>query len=365
MKRKVLSLIIAIAMTASLAAIPTLAAAPTFKIEGKIVLPGNDVAPDGNLAITLEYRSDRGTPDPKDDYTSSALIVLLKGSREAAFSLNIPFSANDKARFTLGYSISSASPYWDKGYYTLNGMQYYKEGQTSFPEGSVSGLVITPIKASIISGSVSLPANTPAQPAFEVTISAKTTGSLKGPEDDFEAKTKLTLTQGAISYSLKVPRTAATAGYTVRYETQHAQFEKQGWYGNNGTVTKASDAAKVDVSSGNRANINLQLVKKANPAKPVNTVPVSFNLDVNSDGKVNIKDFILIFKPLETQLKNKAFMDINGDGTVDVKDYKEIKEELKELRKTLKEIDKVIKVYEKGSAPQPPKPKVHPKKPGK
>lgn len=356
MKMKTLSLLVAVAMLLSVAAVPAVASTPTFKLSGKVVLPGTDVAPEGNLIVTLEYRSDKGTKDTKDDYSTSALIVIPKGNREASFSLDIPFSASaDKnPRFTLSYSIASSSPYWDKGYYSLNGMQYYKEGQTTFPEGSVSGLVITPLRASTISGYVGLPVYTSAQPAVQVTVSAITTGTLKGAQDDYETKTKVTITNGAAAYSLKVPTTTASAGYVVSYETSAADYEKNGWYSASGTVTKASSATKVDVSGGNRSDIHLQLVKKATP---VTSNPMPFfdiNLDVNKDGKLNIMDYILMTKAMEDRWDDKNFLDVNGDGVVDAKDLDLIKKELKDLNKIWREIDKKIRGFEKLPVPKAP-----------
>ncbi len=349
MKKKALSLLVAIAMLVSVISVPALASTPTFKIDGKVVLPGNDVAPEGNLLVTLEYRSDRGTSNQSDDYTTSALIVLMKGSREASFSLDIPFSntADKNPRFTLGYFLSTASPYWDKGYYTLSGMQYHKEGQTTFPEGSVSGLVITPLRASNISGYVGLPVYSSTQSAMDVTVTAKTTGASNGTQDDYEAKTKVTLTNGASAYSLKVPTTASSAGYVVMYEVSGTDYENKGWYSSSGTVTNASIATKVDVSGGNRSDIHLQLVKKATPATPNPVTPPQMDMDVNDDGRVNIKDYIMFTRAMGARWKFKDFLDINGDGVVDVKDLKIIKEELKELKKNWNDIEKAIKDSDK------------------
>ncbi len=323
-KKSVLSLMVVIAILSSIISVPIFAdSTPTFRIEGKVALPGNDVAPDGNLSLTLEYRSDKGTADPADDFTATSVIVLMKGSHETSFYWDIPFTGSADAKFILGYSLPETSQYWHKGYYALSGMQYYKEGQMQFHEGAVSGLVITPLKASRISGTVGLPVYTTTQQAVEVDVSAKTKGLSDGTHDDFEAVAKVNITNSAIAYDLKVPTTVTTASYIVMYNTKAADYEKQGWYSTTGTAIKASDATKVDISGENRANINLVLVKKiTDPVTPV------IKFDLNNDGRVDIKDMILVARAMGSKKKYVEAYDLNKDGVINVIDLKLIKAEI-------------------------------------
>lgn len=260
-KKTVLSLILIMALIASAISVPVFAAVNDyFRLEGKVILPGTDKAPKGGLIVTLDYCTDKGTSDLKDDEITPILIKMNEGQHEAFFSVYMPYTAKD-AKYSLSYSVPETSKYWNKGYYTLNGMQYYKKGQALFDEGSViKNLVITPLRASTISGKVELPKYSKTQGAVEVKVSAKTSGTLAGSEDDFKAETQVKISGSAVSYSLKVPSTDTNAGYVVMYETDEEDYENQGWYSTSGMTIYSSKATKVDVSKGNRSNINLKLI---------------------------------------------------------------------------------------------------------
>lgn len=331
-KKQVFALTLVFTLLVSIISVPAFAViAPTFSVDGKFVLPGNEVAPDGGLLVSIICRSDMGTTDTSDDNITNSLVVLMKDAHEADFSTEIPYSTATNSRFTLSYSISSASGYWEQGYYSSSGMQYYSEGQSTFNEGPVSGLVLTPIKAVTISGTVSLPSYSDTQ-TVDLDISAKTLGILPGSEDDFEAKAAVSIAKEAATYQLRVPSTISDAAYTVMYITTAAGYEKQGWYSELKTSSRADSAVKVDVSGGSRADINLQLVEAITPPPPV--APDDKNkFDLNKDGKVDIKDQIMISRAMGSLKKFAAHLDINKDGVINVKDLKLIKEELKKVKK--------------------------------
>lgn len=301
-----------------------------YKIEGKVELPGTETAPAGGLTVNVEYRSDKGTSSLSDDYVYSLPVILSAGAHESTFTLSLPSTA-PHARFTIGYSVPSASQYWDRGYYVLSGMQYYQAGQMYFYEGSnINGLIITPLKASLISGSVGLPAYSSTQAAIKVDVTAKTVGLLPGADDDYEAKTSVNVSSSAVAYTLKVPTTVTTASYIVIYKTDDKWYEKQGWYSTTGTALTATAATKVDVSGGNPTNINLTLIKKTTP-DPV-TNPCG-RFDFNHDGKLDAKDQVFVSRLMGAKKKYQAFFDLNNDGVINVTDLKIIKAEIEKFKK--------------------------------
>ncbi|MCX7772080.1 MAG: dockerin type I domain-containing protein [Clostridia bacterium] len=335
-KKKVQCLILTLAMLISIMSFSAFADTPKFRLEGKVVLPGSDVAPEGGLAVTLEYRSDSGTLDTTDDTISNYVIILQKDAHEASFSWDVPFTlVTDKSpKFTLTYTILPSTKYWDRGYYTLGGIQYYSNSQTHFPEGSVSGLVITPLRASEISGWVCLPSYSVTQAAVEVSVSAKTAGTLPDANDDYEARTRVTLTGSAIAYKLRVPAITSSAAYLVSYETNTSEYEKQGWYNVTGTAITSSAATRVDVSGGNRSDINLVLVKKILPPvpPPVPTTPAAISFDLNGDKKVDVKDQVLVAQAMGSKKKYSPAFDLNKDGVIDVRDLMLIKAEIEKAK---------------------------------
>lgn len=332
MKRKtIVSLVLVVAIMASVISIPAFAnTSPTFKIQGKVVLPGKDVVTDNNLFVTLEYCSDRGTSDPNDDFKSSCVVILMKGAHEAPFSFDIPFSvttSNRAPKFTLGYSVIS-DKYWERGYYTADGMQHYKENQMYFPEGSVSNLVITPIRASYISGKVSLPSYTNNKSEIQVSVIAKTDGVSDKSYDDFRAEQNIKIKDKDVNYSIKVPVVNSKPDYILMYEANADGYEKQGYYSKNGTVKKAESATKIDLSKGNVENINLSLIKKKADEKPP-----SSKYDLNKDGRVDVKDMVLIAQAMGSKKKYEKRLDLNNDGVINVKDLKIIQDQMKNTLK--------------------------------
>lgn len=335
MKKKVfLSFITAVALLVSMMSLPAFADnMVTFSIQGKIVLPGSDVAPDDGLFVTIECISDIGTADTADDLHTVTAVVLMEGSREGQFTINVPYtaSAEKNPKFEISYKITAPSPYryWERGYFALGGIQYFKEGQMKFPEGNVSNLIITPIRAAEISGTVGLPSYDKNQSVVEVDITAKTTGTLNTDSDDYEAKARVSIDQSEAKYMLRVPATVAAAGYTVKYETTSSDYEEQGWYSDTGTVETSDKATKVDVSNGNSKNISLQLIEiDTNPENPP-----ACRFDINGDGKVDVKDHIMLARSMGSVKKFVEAFDLNEDGIIDVKDLKLLKNEMRMVMK--------------------------------
>jgi hypothetical protein len=332
-RNSVLAIIVAIAVLISILTIPAIAGTiNTFRIEGMVKLPGTDTAPSGGLLVTIHYESDKGTESSTDSYKQNIVVVLMRGAHEAGFYLDVPYTASSSMspKFTLGYSIPEGTKYWEEGYYTSDGMKFYKEGQTQFSEGSISGLEFTLLRASEISGKIGLPKYTASGASTEVDIIAKTTGNAAYNYDDYEAKETVQITDSNVAYKLRVPANEGDTDYLVMYDTKAQGYEENGWFGDGSTILKASVATKFGADEGNHSGIDLKLIAETGED------PDDIDFDLNGDGKVDVGDMVLVARAMGSVNKFDEKYDLVDDGVIDVRDLKLIKEEVAKQKREIK-----------------------------
>ncbi len=96
------------------------------------------------------------------------------------------------------------------------------------------------------------------------------------------------------------------------------------FYFNKSEPTKSSNTSDQPIQDSNTE-------VPTTTQQPVETVAPSISLDVNNDGKVNIKDAVEVVKKTRTRVKK--VLDQNGDGKVTVKDAKVAAKKVKEKTK--------------------------------
>jgi len=261
---------------------------PMYLISGTINLPEGTVAPTGGVEVKVNAKSSR------DSIIKS--YTISEKNNGVDYKLFVPAGYSYK----IGYTISNTN--YLSGYYNLGGtvLNESDAGTISVEESDYYGINMSIIEKKIISGKISLPDGIVPSGPVSARIYAGRNDSVTVdiPKDTREA-----------SFSIKLAPNKPLSGYIVYYTltTSSEEFVAKGYYGLNGglnggidnTVPLEKDADLVDVSSENKDNINLVVLKRRIISGNIKT-PGSLkapkggiSVDVTVEGANITKNFII------------------------------------------------------------------------
>lgn len=212
-------------------------------ISGTISLPEGN-APDGGVTVTVfaaNYRNERQT---------TVTIPATKSSVD--YNIYVP----DGSGYKVYYVMTTNDKYADKGYYTPLKTVLNEQDTMAVDVigGSISDINLSIIAKRTISGTISLPEGEAApQEGLAVRVNA-----LGGDEQTVV----IPYGQRYVPYSLKVLPNVLGQGYKVKFETiKDYGFIRYGYYTDEGSVRNEGRAQLVDVSSGDKNNIDILIVR--------------------------------------------------------------------------------------------------------
>jgi len=227
-------------------------------ISGVISLPGTQRAPSGGIEGSVYIAPLIGGSGYNANFTIAA------GTSSGEYTATLP--ANDTAidysvRYSL-YSGDSSRGYIETGYYSAGETITNSSIATPVKVGAVgvSGINLTLLKGTILSGIVSLPGSQKAPSGGiegSVSISSQNGGGYYG------VSFKITSGTSSAPYTVTVPETSATSGYSVSYYLYNnsSAYLSSGYYAIAGTTKDASGATPVVVGAVDLSEINLTLIK--------------------------------------------------------------------------------------------------------
>ncbi|MDP4181578.1 MAG: hypothetical protein Q8942_10835 [Bacillota bacterium] len=246
-------------------------------ISGEVILPAGYTAPASGLSVNL-YASN-GTS------TQSVAVNIPGGLNKANYSLNVTTGSG----YVIYYQTSNAS-YMGSMYYGYQGMVRNKSSAAllNITDDMAVNITLTPMRK--ISGKLIFPGNTTASTFKVYAVS----------DMDSRVSDTITLDKGEAEYSIIVPPNSVGSGYTVRYEAINDNTViSPGYYSFSGIQRFANMANLIDVSSGDKTDLNLEVQKKKlisgtislpeGVALPASTLNVTMYASYGSDtSKVDI-----------------------------------------------------------------------------
>lgn len=192
-------------------------------ISGKILLPPGQTVKGDSLTVWVTASS--------NDDEASTYVNIAKGSSFADYKV---FVRGNGGSYVVNYSISSTfGEYLATGYYNsmVTTPDINSANAISVSNNDVSNKNLTLLSADrTISGTVSLPEGT-----------------------------------SEVSYAINIPANSQDSGYNVGYTIESGnsgnKFIKNGYYHEEGTVSKIEEADIIDVSARNNANTRIVLLK--------------------------------------------------------------------------------------------------------
>lgn len=192
-------------------------------ISGRISLPSGQTVKGDSLTVWVTASS--------NDDEASTYVNIAKGANFADYKV---FVRGNGGAYVVNYSISSTfGEYVTKGYFNsmVTTPDINSANTISVSNTDVSNKNLTLLSADrTISGTVSLPEGT-----------------------------------GEVSYSINIPANSQDSGYNVGYTIESGNsgdtFIKNGYYNEEGTVSKIENADIIDVSSRNNSNTGIVLLK--------------------------------------------------------------------------------------------------------
>ncbi|MCX7922660.1 MAG: carboxypeptidase regulatory-like domain-containing protein [Clostridia bacterium] len=236
-------------------------------ISGTLSLPGSDVAPQGGLEVNIGAYNDNGTPqDHYDDYYVGRWVTIPEGASTVNYTLRLPLGI--AGSYAINYRLSSPSvKYLDSAFYSTNGTVpgIGKATPVGLTNSNTSGINFSILTGKVISGTLALPGtNVAPVKGIQVSISAQADNNTPDNHmDDYGIGNMLIIPEGSnsIDYSLTVPEGIGAFKVGYRIEQQEAaSYVREGFFGVNGTVINYDEAEPVDVSFGNRSNINIAIM---------------------------------------------------------------------------------------------------------
>jgi hypothetical protein len=229
-------------------------------ISGLISLPDNETAPEGGLNISVN--NGQGA---RDD------IFVAKGETSAVYTLSVA-----PGHHRIRYDIQShQSAYLQQGYYggASTVKDYGQAVQVDTTTSGQSGIDLTLLRGSTVTGTVSLPGGLAAEADIQLWV-----------HNDQGGGTPVTMRAGetSVQYVLPVePNRSMRIWYSLAEENPPLPYIRQGYYSTNGTVFKSWEATHVTSTSGAVDNINLTLI----PGLPITgTIRLPEGLSAPSDG---------------------------------------------------------------------------------
>lgn len=215
-----------------------------YVISGTVFLPEGYVAPKDGLNLKVFAKSSK---------TNSVNLSIPEGENKVEYSVIVPGIGS----YTLYYQVSSTD-YVSSGYYSESGtVRSSSAGDTvklSEDAPVQSDINLTLIENRIISGEVFILDGVASAGGISVTVKAEC-GS------DRVTKT-VTIPEGGnvADYELTVPPNIAGKGYLVSYQTSDKAYLGTAYYHKDRSVRYNTLATLVDVSSGNKEDIDINLI---------------------------------------------------------------------------------------------------------
>lgn len=218
-----------------------------------------DVVNPNNFAFTGIIKNQQGTPILQ----SGMKIYLDNWDNDKHYS----FTTNAQGQY---------SAYWiEPGTYRIHAEpadgQLYMGSEESFitigTDGKLQGSTtkdFTLVEARTISGTISLPGGVTADKDINMWIGVSYYNNTPESDDDWWNGIELKIPQGrsSVSYILFVPKDASRTLYNVSlWADSNSGYISNYYYGTGGVRYSEAEASNVDVSAGNKDNINFQLVE--------------------------------------------------------------------------------------------------------
>ncbi len=222
-------------------------------ISGSVLIPP-DVSTNNNIVVTVNAGTKSGSTIT---VKGTSTILIPKGQRSADYMLFVPAGDGYKVWYTISTPDSFASPM----YFNFDSMTVNIDSGSAIDvsKENKADIDLTLIEKKTVSGAVLLPSTIAPKGGIKLNVNI---------ENSFDTSIKptaipLTIPEGASSISYTASLLPA-AGYKVRYTVDsNSDYATDGYYGAGGITTlNANSAAYLDLSNGNKTDINLNLIKK-------------------------------------------------------------------------------------------------------
>jgi len=212
-------------------------------ISGTISLP-EGVAPDEGVTVTIYAENSRN---------KRKITVTIPAEKSSTdYTVYVP----DGNGYKVYYAMDPNEEYVDKGYYSPNRTVVKEKDCVTLDVigDSKYDTNLTIIAKRIISGTISLEkGETAPQEGVSVRISA-----INGDE----RTVVIPYGKSSASYELKVVPKDSGEGYKIKYETlKNYGYVRYGYYSEDGCVRNEVKAELVEVSDGDREDVNLEIAK--------------------------------------------------------------------------------------------------------
>ena len=206
--------------------------------------------------------TDNLTPTNKnDDVEVTYDITIPQGQKSHSFSMMVPKSSNQNAKYTLFYTVGN--DYAPFGWYSDSGTVAVKEKRTqlNLNAGNVNSLNLQLLPGKVITGKIVLGnAKTTLPKDMKYSVTAIQKGSNNNASDDDIIVSREVTVPGGKSeaeYKLIVPLNTSGSGYMVYYTYQKDGYKESGYYHTGGTTRSESTITLLDVSN-NISGIDLK-----------------------------------------------------------------------------------------------------------
>ena len=258
--RKLLSvlLVVLLVFSAMFMGGASVLATPSSTISGKILMPAGMLAPAGGFSGSIFAVEPSGV-----SYSASFTIVAATSS--ADYSINVP-SGNNTPSYYVSVNISTnTTAIMKMGYYSSTGttLAYNKKSLINTRSGSLADIDITLLKASTISGRISLPGAQLA-PAGGIGFSLRASDS--SGYYSFYTSPMIAAGTNFIDYVIVVPFGNATPDYKIVFSitSNSTGYINKGYYSSGGTTTDAAAATSVNTRVGNLVGYNMTVLQGNN-----------------------------------------------------------------------------------------------------
>ncbi|RXE59077.1 Ig-like domain-containing protein [Acetivibrio mesophilus] len=235
-------------------------------ISGKVVL-SNGVAPKGGYTVKVKASGSKGSAEQT--------VMIEEGEKSADYILFV----NPGEKYKVWYESSKEYTFVSPMYYNSDGMvrdssrasllDLSKENKTDID------LTLTEMRA--VSGNIVVPSGVAPSGGISVDV------VVSNGKDSTKASVTIPAGAGFVSYTAYVP---AGKGYKVKYEVNSkSDYATDGYYGVSGTTLNASSAASLDLTSENKAEVNMTLIPKRSIS---GTVSLPSGMTLSSDTKVTV-----------------------------------------------------------------------------
>ncbi|ANX01212.1 S-layer protein [Thermoclostridium stercorarium subsp. leptospartum DSM 9219] len=254
MDKKIVSLLLIACLLMPLFQVRSVAASSHSAVSGVISLPGNDTAPSGGVKVKLTIGTDNNTPENKnDDKLVTTEIIIPKGQKSIAYSVQVPKSQNAKAKYYVYYTVEKG--YAPFGWYSKEKTTAIKENRTLIDVngGDVSGVNIELLPGRTISGKIihGNPSTKPMNDLKFVVTAVQEGPKANSTDDDIIISKEIILKANSSNapYELVVPINDVNKGYKVYYTYENQGYKETGYFHKNGTSRNGEKVTLIDVAN--------------------------------------------------------------------------------------------------------------------